>query len=141
MPIFWLVVAASPITCTPLRGLRSVPIDVAWLQLDASIDALHVPAHFGPLQVAWRAENNWKADRTCDNMISYVTDATCDNGIIYVTHRTYDNGNLYTEPPPDGPYAHHYMDTCSATTLGMATVSSLTTWWAYSRQSECSNAV
>ena len=75
-------------------------MDVAWLQLDASIGAL--PAHFGSRQVVWRAGNSRKVDRTCDNGISYVTDTTCDNRVIYVTDRTYGHGNIYTEPAPDG---------------------------------------
>jgi hypothetical protein len=99
MTTFWLVVATSPITSP--QGLISVPMDVAWLQQDASIGV--IPAHFGPLQVVWRAKNKWKADITCDNGISYATDKACDNGIIYATARTYDNGNLYIEPAPDGP--------------------------------------
>ena len=75
-------------------------MDVAWLQLDASISAL--PAHFGSRQVVWRAGNSRKLDRNCDNGISYVTDTTCDNRVIYVTDRTYGYGNIYTKPAPDG---------------------------------------
>ena len=75
-------------------------MDVAWLQLDASIGALS--AHFGSRQVVWRAGNNRKVDRPCDNGISYVTDTTCDNRVIYVTDRTYGHGTIYTEPAPDG---------------------------------------